>query len=134
MIESGNLPKYGNSSYDINFTVNSPISGFEFSLMETGIDGSFKSANLVTISGKEGYLFDQSGNFFGGYKSGIPIPLRIDYDYNNLTFSYYHDDILMASVLDVTGGAIFNGGGVNLVMFEKYGASSVSISVNGSLI
>lgn len=134
MIESGNLSKYGNSSYNINFTVDSPISGFEFSLMETGIDGSFKSANLVTISGKEGYLFDQSGNFFGGYRSGVPIPLKIDYDYKNSTFSYYHDNVLMASALDVTGAAVFNGGGVNLVMFEKHGASSVSIVVNGSLI
>ena len=133
MIESGSLSKYENSSYDINFTVNSPLSGFEFSLMETGDDGGWKSANMITISGKEGYLFDQSGNFFGGYESGVPFNLKIYYDYTNLTFSYFHEDVLMSSALDVTGIDVFEEGVINLIMFEKHGDSSASIIANGSI-
>jgi len=52
MITTGSLPNYTNSVSDINISVDSPISGFELSLMETGIlstDGSFKTANLVTF-------------------------------------------------------------------------------------
>ena len=49
MITSGSLKGYENSTYNIDLTVNSPLSGFEFSLMETGNDGGWKSANMVTM-------------------------------------------------------------------------------------
>ena len=93
MITSGSLPNFEDSFYSVDITVNSPISGFEFSLMETGVDGTFKSANMITMSGQEGYLFDQSGNFFGGYQSGVPFNLQIYYDKGNTSFSYYYKDI-----------------------------------------
>ena len=132
MITSGNLKGYENSTYSVDVTVNSPLSGFEFSLMETGDDGGWKSANMVTISGKEGYLFDQSGNFFGGYESGVPFNLKVYYDYNLATFSYYHEDVLMANALDVTGIDVFEEGVINLIMFDKHGDSSLSLNATGS--
>ena len=133
MITSGSFKGYEDSTYNIDLTVNSPLSGFEFSLMETGIDGGWKSANMVTISGKEGYLFDQSGNFFGGYESGVPFNLKIYYDYNLSTFSYYHEGILMANALDVTGYDVLEDGDINLIMFDKHGDSSLSMHVTGSI-
>jgi hypothetical protein len=101
--------------------------------MKTGIDSVFKSANLVTISGQEGYLFDQSGNFFGGYQSGTPFSLEIQYDYTNKTFSYYLDDVLMANSLDVTGYTILTNGAVNLIMFDKHANSSLAMNTTGSI-
>ena len=128
MITSGSLEGYKDSIYSIDIGVDSPISGFEFSLMETGDDWGWKSANMVTISGKEGFLFDQSGNFFGGYESGVPFNIKIYYDYDNLTFSYYHEGVLMANALDVTGIDVFEEGVINLVMFDKHADSSFSMS------
>tara|TARA_R110002020_G_scaffold266011_1_gene480856 strand:- start:1864 stop:2271 length:408 start_codon:yes stop_codon:yes gene_type:complete len=133
MITSGSLKGFENSTYNVEVTVNSPLSGFEFSLMETGDDGGWKSANMVSISGKEGYLFDQSGNFFGGYESGVPFNLKVYYDYNLATFSYYHEDVLMANSLDVTGIDIFEDGVINLIMFDKHDDSSLSMDITGSI-
>lgn len=132
MITSGNLPNYENCIYNVDITIDSPISGFEFSIMETGIDGGFKSANLISFSGVEGYIFDQSGNFFGGYRSGVPFDIEIHHDFLNSTFSYYKDNILMANGLDVTGSSILNGKS-NLVSFTKHGDSVFSLEASGAI-
>jgi hypothetical protein len=133
MITSGNLPFYRNCIYNIDVTVDSPISGFEFSIMETGVDGSFKTANLISFSGQEGYLFDQSGNFFDGYTSGVPFDLQIHHDFTNKTFSYYKDGILMGNGLDITGASVVDDGKANLIMFTKHGDSSLSVEASGSI-
>tara|TARA_R100000231_G_scaffold76174_4_gene59322 strand:- start:11752 stop:12156 length:405 start_codon:yes stop_codon:yes gene_type:complete len=131
MIVTGQLPNYKSSIYNVELSIDSPESGFALSLLETGIDGSFKTANLITFSGYDGYLFDQSGNFFGGYASGTPFELTVYYDQVNKTFNYYHDDTLMANSLDVTGDAIFGTSVVTMASFEKHGDSSASILVSG---
>ncbi len=131
MIKSGSFENYECSVYSVDLDITSPESGFEFSLMETGYDGSWKTANLVTISGVSGYLFDQSGNFFGGFQSGIPFNVKIYYDYDNKTFSYDLEDVLMANSLDVTGYDVFETGLVNLAMFHKHGDSSATVVGQG---
>tara|TARA_Y100000004_G_scaffold165748_1_gene196839 strand:- start:1716 stop:2126 length:411 start_codon:yes stop_codon:yes gene_type:complete len=135
MITSGNLPFFKNCVYDIQLDIQSPISGFEFSIMETGNDGSFKSANLITFSGKEGFVFDQSGNFFAGYASGVPFDIQIHHDYTNKTFSYYNGGVLIANGLDITGAGIagLETGKANLIMFTKHGDSSLSITATGAI-
>ena len=133
MITSGSLSQYQNSIFTVNISVDSPLSGFEFSILETGVQGGWKSANLVTLSGKEGFLFDQSGHFFGGYQSGVPFDIKISYDYGNSKFSYYHNDLLVANGLDVTGYDVFQTGNANLIMFTKHGDSSAVTSVSGSI-
>ena len=129
MITTGNLSNYQNAIYDISVSVDSPLSGFELSLSETG---EFYSSDLITFSGKEGYVFDQSGNFFGGYRSGISFDLEVHHDYINNSFSYYQDGVLIANGLDVTGqtqGATDKS--VNCLIFNKHGDSEVSLSVSG---
>ena len=132
MITSGNLPFYRNCIYSIDVTVDSPIDGFEFSIMETGVDdGDFTTANLISFSGQEGYLFDQSGHFFDGCRSGVPFNLEIHHDFTNQTFSYYKDGIIMANGLDITGVVV--DGKANLIMFTKHGNSSLSVEASGSI-
>lgn len=129
MIINESLSDYQNAIYDISLIVNSPDSGFELSLFESG---KFYSSNLITFSGADGYLFDQSGNFFGGYRSGVPFDLEVHYDYVNSTFSYYKDDTLIANGLDITGKS--NGAtdkSINSLSFDKNGTSEVSLSVTG---
>tara|TARA_Y100000401_G_scaffold29357_1_gene21422 strand:+ start:7695 stop:8102 length:408 start_codon:yes stop_codon:yes gene_type:complete len=134
MIETGSLPQYQNSVHRILIDIDSPLSGFELHLMETGSGaGAFKTANLVTFSGQEGYLFDQSGNFFGGYQSGSPFELSVFYDHSNRTFSYYHDNKFIANSLDVTGASVLDTGNVNFIMFDKHGDSSVSVVSSGTI-
>ena len=95
----------------------------------------FKSANLITFSGKEGFVFDQSGNFFAGYASGVPFDIQIHHDYTNKTFSYYNGGVLIANGLDITGAGIagLETGKANLIMFTKHGDSSLSITATGAI-
>tara|TARA_R100000231_G_scaffold134416_1_gene107953 strand:- start:4410 stop:5666 length:1257 start_codon:yes stop_codon:yes gene_type:complete len=130
MIKTGSLANYTNSIFDMTISADSPHSGFEVSLMETG---AFYSPNLITFSGREGYLFDKDGNFFGGYESGVPFNIQVHYDYDNSTFSYYHQDNLIANGLSITGvdsqGA--TDGAVNFVKFTKHGNSNMTVSATG---
>ncbi len=90
MIISGNFPEFKNSRFDINISVGTPISGFDFSIMQTGLDGTgFSGVNVAQFSGREGYLFDQNGNFFGGYQSGASFDISVHYDYAVTGFKYY---------------------------------------------
>jgi len=133
MKSSGFFPDFQNAVYDIQMTVDSPLSGFEFSLMQTGMVGpDAKSFNLITFSGQEGYLFDQSGNFFGGYDSGIPFSVEVHHDFLNKTFTYYQDGKLIANNMGVTGAGSL-GGNVNLAVFTKHGDSVASVSASGSI-
>jgi hypothetical protein len=130
MIKTGSLANYTNSIFDMTISADSPHSGFEVSLMETG---AFYSPNLITFSGREGYLFDKDGNFFGGYESGVPFNIQVHYDYDNSTFSYYHQDNLVANGLSITGvdsqGA--TDGAVNFVKFTKHANSNMTVSATG---
>ena len=129
MITTGNLSNYQNAIYDISLSINSPLSGFELSLSETG---KFYSSDLITFSGAEGYVFDQSGNFFGGYSSGVSFDLEVHHDYINSSFSYYQDGVLIANGMDITGQT--NGAtdkSVNCLIFNKHGDSEASLSVSG---
>lgn len=129
MITTGNLSNYQNAIYDISLSINSPLSGFELSLSETG---KFYRSDLITFSGAEGYVFDQSGNFFGGYGSGVSFDLEVHHDYINSSFSYYQDGVLIANGLDVTGQAYgATDKSVNCLIFNKHGDSQVSLSVSG---
>tara|TARA_R100000482_G_C5053037_1_gene113588 strand:+ start:212 stop:598 length:387 start_codon:yes stop_codon:yes gene_type:complete len=123
---TGEIANYKNAVYDLDITVNDPANGFRLDLMETG---SSSQRTLVTFSGYQGYLFDQSGNFFGGYDSGVPFELVVQYDHTNKTFSYYHDTVLMANGLDITG--YVTDGKVNAVRFDGYNNGSLSLSVSG---
>jgi|TARA_Y100000004_G_scaffold100311_1_gene112447 hypothetical protein len=127
MIVTGSLSNFQNSTYDISISVDSPISGFEFSLMGTGAGGA--ANNMVTFSGQEGYMFDQSGNFFGGYKSGVPIDLFVYYDHTNKSFSYYKNDVLISNNMRVTG-TVANSS-INHISFTKHANSTASFTVTG---
>ena len=127
---SGSLPQFENSIFDVAIVVDDPANGFEFSIMETGLDGStFTEVDLIQFSGSEGYLFDQSGNYFGGYQSGGPFDMSIHYDRTTTGFKYYFQDVLVANNLKVNTGVLEER--ANIVQFEKYGNSTLSINAEG---
>ena len=125
---SGSLPELENSIFNISVLVDSPLSGFEFSLMETGAGAA--PHDLMQFSGKEGYLFDQSGNFFGGYQSGLPFTMSVHYDWTNTGFKYYFGDVLIANDLETSVGTLPRR--VNQVEFQKHGNSTINVFASGN--
>jgi hypothetical protein len=77
------------------FTINSPNSGFIFSIGYLSGSSQFKTG--FCFSGNNGYLFDQSGNFFGGYYSGKQFDLDIYYFENEKRISYFYNKVLIAN-------------------------------------
>ena len=127
---SGSLPQFENSIFDVVVVVDNPLSGFEFSIMETGAAAT--AVDLIQFSGQEGYLFDQSGKFFGGYQSGVPFDISIHYDWANTGFKYYFEDVLIANNLKSFTGVLNEmSNKANQVEFQKYDNSTLNVSVNG---
>ncbi len=78
------------------------------------------AASCFSFSGYEGYIFDQSGRFVGGYQPNTSFKISV-HSKSDETFSYLIDDVLIAN--NYTGVS-----GLDLIGFDKIGESSVSIS------
>ena len=100
-------------SFAADITVGVPQSGF---LFQIGQSGSNYFSN-VSFSGISGYIFDQSGNFFGGYQKGIPFKISGNYFFDDHTgrYSYYYNNVLVANNIHGSTGFVDN------VRFEDYG-------------
>tara|TARA_R110000787_G_scaffold78925_1_gene172394 strand:+ start:1294 stop:1788 length:495 start_codon:yes stop_codon:yes gene_type:complete len=112
-------------AFSANIQVNVPNSGFSFQIGKTG-DPFYP---VVSFSGHSGYLFDQSGSFFGGYRRGETFTISGNYFFGDTTlvgkvttdenatgrFSYYHNDNLIANNINGPTGFF------DTVLFEDYG-------------
>lgn len=110
-------------SFSADITVGIPQSGFSLQIGQTGAH-YFPN---VSFSGVSGYLFDQSGNFFGGYQKGIPFKISGNYFFDGDTgrYSYFYNNVLVAN--NVYGSTGF----VDSIRFEDYGElNSAYISVS----
>lgn len=115
---------FKNSIIDIELIVNSPQSGFEVTAMETGNGTRY---DIFSFSGKEGAIFDQSGRFFGGYKSGSSFDIQAHYDYDNQKIKYYFENELMCNhIQPITASK-----SIDSIEFEKHGNSKISVSISG---
>ena len=115
---------YKNSIIDVNIYIDNPYSGFDFTVFETGLGVKY---DIFSFTGSEGHMVDQSGNFFGGYRSGEYINITTHYDYNSDKFKYYVNNNLVANNMN----AVNNGKGINCIEFEKYGDSTIQVNVTG---
>jgi len=71
------------------------------------------------FNGYEGYIFDFSGRFVGGYSKDIPINISVHMKDDN-TYSYFINDALICNNMDgITG--------FNSIEFNKHGDSSIFI-------
>ena len=71
------------------------------------------------FSGYDGYIFDQSGKFVGGYQPDVPINLSV-HAKGDETFSYFLDGVMIAN-------DYFTPTGIDYVEIDKRGASTLSI-------
>jgi len=124
MKASGTLSGFNNSIVDMNVYIDNPYSGFELTAMETGNGTRY---NVFSFSGREGYIYDQSGRFFGGYKSGSSFDIQAHYDYTNQKLKYYFDGQLVCNnIKPITASK-----SIDSIEFEKYGNSTISVSISG---
>ena len=126
---SGSLPNLENSVIDFTVTVNNPLSGFEFTIQDSGVT---PVENLITFSGNEGYVFDQSGHFCGGYQSGVPFDISVHYSKDFTGFSYYFNNTLIANNMSGMSGTSTTARVARQIEFDKHGDSSLFVSYTGS--
>lgn len=115
---------FKDSITNIDLIIDSPYSGFELTAMETGNGTRY---NIFSFSGREGAIFDQSGRFFGGYKSGSSFDIQAHYDFDNQKIKYYFEDQLMCNYIQ----PITVSKSIDSIEFEKHGNSKISVSISG---
>ena len=84
---------------------------------EGGSTGLLNSG--FVFSGYEGYVFDQSGRFVGGYAPNIPVNISVHMKEDD-SYSYFINDSLIAN--NMSGST-----GFDYIEFEKHGESTSSI-------
>ena len=116
---------YNESAINLRLTVNDSVSGFAVSagVGTTGVGFTGLISTGVSFSGYDGYLFDQSGHFFGGYEYNVPFNIAI-HNKSDGKLSYYHKNRLIANNIDSST--------FDYIEFEKYDAS-LNITVSGEL-
>lgn len=109
---------------DLEFRLEVPDSGFSFSFGSGSNVNNFVTG--LSFSGSGGYLFDQSGNFFGGYKSGELFEIQVHcFDFERA--SYFYNKKLMANNVQMNAS-------VNAILFDKYGDSSLKMRISSRAI
>ena len=107
------------SILNLDILVENTFSGFSVAAGtgNAGGDGLLNSG--FVFSGYEGYVFDQSGRFVGGYATNIPVNISVHMKSDD-TYSYFIDDVLIAN--NVSGST-----GFDYIEFEKHGDASLNI-------
>ena len=108
-----------NFSFVANVVPRSPDSGFSLCIGSTGETYDFLTG--ISFVGRSGIVFDQSGNFFGGYYSGRSIEIEGHIIGDRL--SYFCDGVLMNNNIFVTGN-------FNAVEFNKLNDSTAIVDFN----
>ncbi len=112
------------SIVNLDILVDNTYSGF---LVAAGtgdvVAGAGGSTGLLNsgfvFSGYEGYVFDQSGRFVGGYAPNIPVNISVHMKEDD-SYSYFINDSLIAN--NMSGST-----GFDYIEFEKHGESTLSI-------
>ena len=112
------------SIVNLDILVENTYSGFYVAAgtgdVVTGEGGSTGLLNSgFVFSGYEGYVFDQSGRFVGGYAPNVPVNISVHMKSDD-TYSYFIDDVLIAN--NVSGST-----GFDYIEFEKHGDASLNI-------
>lgn len=110
----------------INLTVTAENTNSYFSVavgngFDSGAITGLHNTGFV-VSGQNGYLFDQSGNFFAGYQPEIPFTISVHNTAGNRLMYYYNDKIISNNT--------YKSADVDYIEFDKNNASLL-ISVIG---
>jgi hypothetical protein len=111
--------------FKASITPRSPASGFSFAFGSTGESQVFNTG--IVFSGRNGLIFDQSGNFFGGYYSGRQSQIEGHVFENRLSY-FYEDSLVNNNIVFDSGHQI--SGGFNCFEFDKIEDSSLLLNLN----
>lgn len=126
-MKSYNLGYYNeNFTFSADITVGIPESGFSLTIGQSG------QVDNLSFSGVSGYLFDASGNFFGGYQKNRPFNISgyFFFEGEEGRYSYFYDNLLVANNMGGLTGYVDN------ISFEDYGglnSADLSINLNGAV-
>jgi hypothetical protein len=107
--------------YDLTLNINPSYDSFELHLgkyFEDSESSCELSETGVSFSGSNGFIFDQRGNFFGGYTPNERFSIQInkkDYD----SFSYSFNNKLIANNM------FFEDDAINAIKFENQELSNL---------
>lgn len=110
---------------EFNTLVEDSYSGFSIAA-GTGdvVAGEGGSTGLLNsgfvFSGNEGYIFDQSGRFVGGYEAGEVFNILV-HNKSDSTMSFFINDVLISNNYSTSTG-------FDYIEFDKHGESIVNIT------
>jgi hypothetical protein len=119
MISYQTLPLYQAQNLFFQVTPASPVSGFH---LAGGVQHESGFVTGFVFSGDKGYIFDESGLFFGGFQSGVPLDIKVSLFEEN-RYSYFFNNVLVAN--NKSCGTITD------IEFENGGSSLLSMKLEG---
>ena len=119
------IEPYKSFYFKASVTPKSPISGFSIAFGTTGEVGDFSTG--VVFSGRKGLVFDQNGNFFGGYYNSRQIDIE-GHLFNN-RLSYFYNGTLISNNIQINNNYQLSDA-FNCFEFDKIEDSTVFVEVN----
>lgn len=108
------------STIEFNTFVEDSYSGFSIAAGTGNAGGDGLLNTGFVFSGSEGYIFDQSGRFVGGYESEEVFNILVHSKSDN-TMSFFINDVLIANNYSATTG-------FDYIEFDKHGESTLNIT------
>jgi hypothetical protein len=122
MLVYQDITGYNKSIIDFDILIDSAQSGFKI-VADYGTEESGLINSGVMFSGYNGYIFDRSGDFIGGYRSNKTFKITTHFHDSNYA-SYYIDGVLIKNNINVLNQP-------NRIEFDKHGNSSIAITHKG---
>lgn len=119
------IEPYRSLYFTATITPKSVVSGFSIAIGNTGETDGFLTG--IIFSGRNGFVFDQKGNFFGGYYSGRQLEIQGHLFRNRL--SYFYNSNLVSNNITITNSDQ-SSYAYNCFEFDKIEDSTVSVQFN----
>jgi hypothetical protein len=113
------INNYESFFFKANIVPRDPESGFSLAFGNTG--GSLDFVTGVVFSGARGMVYDQFGNFFGGYYSGRSLDIEGHFFGDRL--SYFYNGVLIKNNFPISNN-------FDAIEFDKHGESQLSLNVS----
>lgn len=128
MLVYQDITGYSRSIIGLTFNLQDALQGFSVAIGAGTNEDNGLDYSGILFSGYEGYIFDQDGDFVGGYRENKQFTITT-HIHEDSHVSYYIDDVLIKNnYVTLTTGS------VNRIEFEKHGDSSVYIYNEGEAI
>jgi len=124
MLVYQDITGYSNSVIDLEFNIDNTESGFKVAIGSGVNSANGLEYSGILFTGQSGYIFDQDGDFVGGYRHDVPFSIET-HIHEDCHVSYYIDESLIKNnYTTLTHKPI-------RVEFEKIGQSSLEITNKG---